>query len=543
MSFFFGAAVKKSAPAKVFVPQNKPKVAATSSTNAASESLLDDFPSSQISTQRVSFSLPQHEEASGPDVHSTVPISGAVTKSTSSSSRPGGPIPRTTLSHAANHVSDNLSQYSDGISRLVVNNSGNSSSVSGSAQQPADHNVLWPRNTSLRDMVADVDDDSSLGSEMAHFNNSSANNKRTNSSSGTGTGGKRRKVRSQARSNDDDLDEAEKDEDYVPSDEENDNDQEQSKRRGRTAGSAGGTVSRKKVSTSSSTTGTKPSRTPRTSASSSSSSSMNSMKRLARAGLFPPRLFGEAVERFTRHTVYVRLPAPGLSGIEGVTLADVDGRAVVDAVHTPSTETMKAIAASSSFHPLRYLSQIQPYDVILSVNHLDARYSTFAQVLQTLTRTNVAIAPAPDIYYTDSGTSALSSSATLFGSSSSSDAAVAHDAVEGSSTEQPNQSSSHHNSADDQGNSSSSSRSTAGTRPGSTAITPGSGAGASLLGSSAWALTVANNSLHGTPGVIARGSLKNAVVDCTACIVFARAPAEVVERMRQQQSQFLSHSQ
>eukprot|EP01033_Poteriospumella_lacustris_P000489 gene489-328_t len=54
----------------------------------------------------------------------------------------------------------------------------------------------------------------------------------------------------------------------------------------------------------------------------------------------------------------------------------------------------------------------------------------------------------------------------------------------------------------------------------------GAGLGLGSVGSGVWALLQSQASLNGVPGVIARGSLKNATIDSIARVVFARMPRQ-----------------
>jgi hypothetical protein len=210
--------------------------------------------------------------------------------------------------------------------------------------------------------------------------------------------------------------------------------------------------------------------------------------------LFPVSAFGD-VRRFTRHTVYVRLPAPGLNGIEGIRLSNIDNRAVVTAIQPMTDETPRA---------LQYLQQIEMFDVILAVNHLDARYATFAQILTALGRTQSAPVAAQDTYVLDDGTQVTGRDLLL------------------TLTQNPN-----HQVPDD--NSKNSDPANVYQVASNSGLDPlGAGLGLGSVGSGVWALLHSQASLNGIPGVLGRGTLKNATIDSIARVVVARMPRDHV---------------
>lgn len=81
-----------------------------------------------------------------------------------------------------------------------------------------------------------------------------------------------------------------------------------------------------------------------------------------------PTSYGN-IQGFSKHSLYVKVVQSG-SGIEGITLENMENRAVVSAVGE------------------QYLgsSSVQINDVVFAVNHLDARYSSFDQIMKVLTR-------------------------------------------------------------------------------------------------------------------------------------------------------------
>eukprot|EP01033_Poteriospumella_lacustris_P018376 gene18376-13210_t len=212
-----------------------------------------------------------------------------------------------------------------------------------------------------------------------------------------------------------------------------------------------------------------------TTSSGSNSNSNNSSKALRKIErpLFPLAAYG-SLEKFSRHTVYVRLPAPGLNGIEGIRLTNVDDRAVVTAIQPITPQTPVA---------LKYLHQIELYDIVLAVNHLDARYASFDQILMALGRTQSAPVGVQDTYVLDDGRQVSGRELLL-------------------TSTQP----------------------TGGVSAGLDPL--GAGLGLGSVGSGVWALLQSQASLNGVPGVIARGSLKNATIDSIARVVFARMPRQ-----------------
>lgn len=240
----------------------------------------------------------------------------------------------------------------------------------------------------------------------------------------------------------------------------------------------------------------------------SSTHQSKSLRKIERP-LFPVVAYGD-VGRFTRHTVYVRLPAPGLNGIEGVRLTNIDDRAIITAIQPVTTTTPMA---------LKYLQQLEVYDIILAVNHLDARYASFAHILMALGRTQSAPVQAHDTYVLDDGTQVSGRDLLLSGMNAGAAAPT------GEPTKNAFQV------ANNSG------------------LDPlGAGLGLGSVGSGVWALLQSQASLNGIPGVISRGSLKNATIDSIARIVVARMPKThqpnpavyINQLLAQEQQQILS---
>lgn len=108
--------------------------------------------------------------------------------------------------------------------------------------------------------------------------------------------------------------------------------------------------------------------------------SSSASEKSSRFSIFPTS-FGD-IHDFTKHSLYVKVVPTG-SGIEGITLENMENRAVVSAVS-------EQYAGSSS---------VQINDVVYAVNHLDARYSTFDQIMKALTRAPQTI----EAYYDNMG--------------------------------------------------------------------------------------------------------------------------------------------